>query len=152
MTEINEYFENEQLLEGPQVTATRDSKIRLRLKADPLNSKKTCRRNKLPLFITNQNKDYFQEEMGAGGRMRNVFLSHYTVSQANFSIYNAQKVCRRLLVHVVKALLTLYKQYPGFNDFFPLQVEMRCYKLVNFLISYEIIALFTPEYVKIDPF
>ena len=48
--------------------------------------------------------------------------------------------------------MKLYKRYPGFNDFFPLQVEMRCYKLVNFLISYEIISLFTPDRIKLDPF
>ena len=29
---------------------------------------------------------------------------------------------------------------------------MRCYKLINFLISYEIISLFTPDRVKLDPF
>ena len=86
--------------------------------------------------------------------MKNVFLSHYTVSQSNF-IFNSEKVhelVRKLLLHVIDVLLALYRLYPGFNDFFPLQVELRCYKLVNFLISYEIISLFTPERIKIDPF
>lgn len=84
--------------------------------------------------------------------MRNVFLSHYTVSQARFDIEKAKENCRRLMLHVIDVLLSLYSRYPGFNDFFPLQVEMRCYKLVNFLISYDIISLFTPERIKIDPY
>lgn len=116
---INEYFENEKLLEGPQLTATRDSKIRLRLKADPLDHNSTCRRFKLPLFITNQNKDYFQEEAEIN-RMRNVFLSHYTVSQPSFTIEKASFSCRKLIIHVIEILLRVYGRYPGFNDFFPL--------------------------------
>ena len=77
------------MLEGPQVTVTRDSKIRLRVKADPLNGNLTCKRYKLPLFITNQNKDYFQAN-DEEARMRNVFLSHYTVSQPRFDIEKAK--------------------------------------------------------------
>ena len=84
--------------------------------------------------------------------MRNVFLSHYTVSQPNFCMDKSAFHCRKLIVHVIEILLRLYSRYPGFNDFFPLQVEMRCYKLLNFLISYEIISLFTPDRVKLDPF
>ena len=53
---------------------------------------------------------------------------------------------------MIDVLLALYRRYPGFNDFFPLQVEMRCYKLVNFLVIYDILSMFQPERVKIDPF
>lgn len=103
---INEYFENEKILEGPELTANRDSKLRLRIRVDPLNRNSSCKQAKLPLFITNQNKDYF--EQAEGGRMRNVFLSHYTVSQPDFSLKNALYNCRRLIVHVIEILLKLY--------------------------------------------
>ena len=52
MREINEYFENEQMLQGPAITVTRDGKIRLRLKADPLSGD-FGNKYRLPIFITN---------------------------------------------------------------------------------------------------
>ena len=52
MSKINEYFENEQFLQGPVVKFTRDGKIRLRLKLDPLNCDNLGRRQ-LGIYISN---------------------------------------------------------------------------------------------------
>ena len=79
-------------------------------------------------------------------------MHHYRVDQTDFNINTARDNGFKLLLHTTDVLLRLYRRYPGFNDFFPLQVEMRCYKLINFLIIYDIISMFEPEQVCIDPF
>ena len=46
----------------------------------------------------------------------------------------------------------LYKSYPKISNFLPNQVMYRCYFLARSMLVFELVAIFAPEEISIDPF
>ena len=57
-----------------------------------------------------------------------------------------------LIKGTVESIKKIFEKYPGCNDIIPNQTEYRCYTLLVNLISYELLALFQPEIIKLNPF